>query len=385
MFFVLFLLACGSMIFIFEMPWRQLFFFAIVSYTAQHFSYQIYSIFGLLTGLTSSLGNSYSSDIFTSTDAVIIFLQMLSTFVIYSMSYTTIYIVFISKILKSDFKFKYSQILFISAIILLIDIIINAVVVYNAKDLSLLIQIIFCISSVANCFVVFFLLYYVLDVRKLTNDLDVNAILLRDAEEKYRQMKDNVDLINVKCHDLKHQIRTLGTKSNLSNDTINDMENAIQIYDSNMHTGNNALDLILVEKKLSCQKFNINLKCYADGSKLNFMSDSDLYSLFGNAIDNAVEAVAKIDNPEKRTVNVIVKNTNHFISVMVENYYKGSLKYNSDGLPITTKENNGYHGFGVKSIKIIVDKYQGTCNIRTNNGIFSLAITFPEKEQSMAD
>jgi sensor histidine kinase regulating citrate/malate metabolism len=115
------------------------------------------------------------------------------------------------------------------------------------------------------------------------------------------------------------------------------------------------------------------------------MSDSDLYSLFGNAIDNAVEAVAKIDNPEKRTVNVIVKNTNHFISVMVENYYKGSLKYNSDGLPITTKENNGYHGFGVKSIKIIVDKYQGTCNIRTNNGIFSLAITFPEKEQSMAD
>lgn len=381
MFFFLFIIASTILPFIFDITWRQVFFFAIVAYTAQHFSYQIYSIASLAFGLQNSLSDSYGSDIFTSTEIVLTILRSLTNIVVYSLSYVTIYVIFISKIIKSDFRFNNYEILLISAFILVIDIIINAIVVYNSKDLGMTLQYMICVYSIANCLMVFFLLYYVLDARKLQSDLDINLLLLREAEERYKQMKENVDLINIKCHDLKHQIRALATKNNLSKETIRDMENTIQIYDSTMHTGNDVLDLILVEKKLSCQRLNINLKCYADCSKLNYISESDLYNLFGNAIDNAMEAVKKIDNIEKKNINVIVKNVNSFISIMVENYYDGTIKFNKENLPITTKKDINYHGYGIKSIRYIVDKYEGVLNIKTNNNIFTVSILFPQNNE----
>ena len=136
------------------------------------------------------------------------------------------------------------------------------------------------------------------------------------------------------------------------------------------------MDLILTEKSLLCQKQNIKLTCLADCTKLGFISNEDLYSLFGNAIDNAIEAVMKINDIDKRNINLIVRNVHSFISITIENYYVGNILLNSDGLPMTTKSNKDYHGFGTKSIKMIVNKYQGDLKITTKKNIFTLSILF---------
>ena len=194
----------------------------------------------------------------------------------------------------------------------------------------------------------------------------VTSQLLDKAEEQYKQNKENVDLINIKCHDLKHQIRGLGNKANISQDTVKELENMISIYDSTIKTNNDALDLILTEKSLFCQKNKIDLKCYADCSKLGFINESDLYSLFGNMIDNAIEAVTKIENKDKRTISLIVRNALSCTSIFISNYFEGKIRLDRNGMPITSKQNKNYHGYGLKSIKMIVDKYNG-CLLYTSD------------------
>ena len=143
-----------------------------------------------------------------------------------------------------------------------------------------------------------------------------------------------------------------------------------------MQTNNEVIDIILAEKSLLCQKDNIKLTCLADCSKLNFILDADLYCLFGNILDNAIEAVYKLKNNEKRQINIVIKNVYSLISITVENYYEGDIVLDKNGLPITTKDNKDFHGFGMKSIKMIVDKYHGDMNITKRNDIFSLNILF---------
>ena len=159
--------------------------------------------------------------------------------------------------------------------------------------------------------------------------------------------KENIELINIKCHDIKNQIAMLG--SHVPEDEIRDLEKAINIYDTALRTGNEALDVLLMEKFMLCENKNIRLDCMIWGEGLSFMKQSDIYSLFGNAIDNAIEAVDKLSDVEKRCISVKGRADKGMFVIHIENFYEGDISFDS-GLPQTTKKDKRYHGFGMKSI-----------------------------------
>ncbi len=70
---------------------------------------------------------------------------------------------------------------------------------------------------------------------------------------------------------------------------LKELEQSIRIYDSIVKTGNEILDTLLSEKSLICEARDITIHCVIDGKKLFFMDSIDIYALFGNAIDNAIE------------------------------------------------------------------------------------------------
>lgn len=80
---------------------------------------------------------------------------------------------------------------------------------------------------------------------------------------------------------------------------MDEIEKSVSLYDANVKTGNTVLDTILTEKSLLCYKKGIILSCVADGENIAFMEDADVYSLFGNALDNAIEAVLKLEEQRK--------------------------------------------------------------------------------------
>ena len=131
----------------------------------------------------------------------------------------------------------------------------------------------------------------------------------------------------------------------------------------------------MTEKKLQCEQENIELTYMIDGEKLNFLKETDIYSLFGNALDNAINSVRSLKCKEKRIISLIVKETMGLVSIHIENYYQGDLDF-KEGLPMTTKKDKNYHGFGMKSIRFLTEKYDGELSITADDDVFSLNIIF---------
>ena len=104
------------------------------------------------------------------------------------------------------------------------------------------------------------------------------------------------------------------------------------------------------------------------------MDKTDIYALFGNLVDNAIEAVTKLSDAEKRIIDLTVRGVDNMVAISVSNYFDGNLVTDSDGLPTTTKSNTEYHGFGLKSIKYIVQKYDGDLTITTKDNLFTADI-----------
>lgn len=380
MFFILFCFCFVSMVFIYDESLQKIFFIAIASYTAQHLSYQFYNLLITVIDidyLTSS--SQYSSNPVTYSSLQVSLILFSVMLVVYVTVYEIINEFFIEKICSKSAKVSNISIIVISSFILAIDIIFNSVVVYSSLR-DKIISIIICLYNIVCCLMVLLLQFYVMSLKQSQTDLLITSQLLYNSEEQYKQNKENIELINIKCHDLKHQIERFSQKGSFSQEESKELESMIDIYDTNVKTGNDVLDLIIKEKSLLCQKKNIKLKCYADCSKLNFITETDLYNLFGNALDNSIEAVSKINDYDKRRINLIVKNMMSFVSINIENYFEGQIELDKHGIPKTTKNNVQYHGFGMKSIKMIINKYHGDLKIVTDDDIFSLCILFPLDE-----
>lgn len=209
----------------------------------------------------------------------------------------------------------------------------------------------------------------------------INNILHRQYEQ-YQQSRDSIDLINRKYHDLKHQITIIRNESNPEKKAayLDELECGIQAYEAQNKTGNSVLDTVLTAKSMYCAKHNITLTCVADGTLLSFMDAMDICTIFGNALDNAIESVSKLADTEKRLIRVALYMQHDFVMIRFENYFESELKL-ENGLFATTKPNKNYHGYGIKSIRYTVEKYDGSVTIHTEGGWFVLRLLFPLKSE----
>ena len=230
------------------------------------------------------------------------------------------------------------------------------------------------------CIFVLFSEYEILYMRKMRAEKIATEHLLAKSKQQYELSRANIEAINVKCHDLRHQIRSISTAGvNGAQAALDDLANDVDVYDRFAETGCDALDVVLTEKNFICSEEGIELSCIADGSGLSRMTPADVYSLFGNALENAIEAARVIDDPNKRTVSLKVRHRGAMTSIRVDNYVKdpGSVRF-VDGLPRTSKGDQLSHGFGMRSMQLVAERYGGSIAARMENGIFKLSILIPE-------
>lgn len=198
--------------------------------------------------------------------------------------------------------------------------------------------------------------------------------------QNYKLSKESIDIVNQKYHDLKHQINLLktGADTEKAGEYLEQMEREIKIYETQNKTGNKVLDTILTSKSMHCQRHGIELKFMGEGQLLNFMEDMDISALFGNMLDNAIESVVKIKDRQKRLISIHVIQERQFIRIRTENYCEEDVQF-QDGLPVTTKKDKRFHGYGTKSIKKIVEKYGGSVMAGKTDNWFELKILIPMK------
>ena len=220
--------------------------------------------------------------------------------------------------------------------------------------------------------------YEMLYHRRMLREIEATEHVLEERSRQYELSRENIDAINVKCHDIRHQIRVLasGAGTVVAPEVLDGITREVNVYDSMVKTGNDALDTILTEKSLVCDAESIGLSCIADGEALGFMAPTDIYAFFGNVLDNAIEAERAVENHNDRSISLVVCETAGMASIHVENYFTGEASF-VDGLPVTTKDDKAYHGFGTKSMRLIVERYDGTLSMGTENEVFFVNALIP--------
>lgn len=226
--------------------------------------------------------------------------------------------------------------------------------------------------AITCCTLSLFIMFYLIKYIEIKADNKTIHQLYIEQQKQYELRKENIDLLNIKFHDLKHQINHL--ENRIPAEEINKMKENLDIYNGMYKTGIAGLDTILNEKSLSCIAKNISLTYIGSAKAIDFMKPFEIFSLFGNALDNAIEAVDKIENPLKRCISIVLETKGDFIYINILNYTNEKTIFH-DGLPQTTKQQeSGYHGFGIKSIKSIAESYEGGIQITSKDDIFLLSI-----------
>lgn len=211
---------------------------------------------------------------------------------------------------------------------------------------------------------------------KYENDNKILKELIKEQAHQQKLNKETYDIINMKIHDIKNQINVIKEmKTDEQNKYLDELKELVDIYGSFAKTGNEVLDVILNQKSLLCKSKKIKFTFICDGEALKIFNPESLTSLFGNLIDNAIEATSR-ENEDNRLIKLTAMNRKNFLCIHIENYCSNQLTF-KDGLPLTTKENATNHGFGTRSIKYIVKRYNGELKMNFNNNIFSVNILIP--------
>lgn len=146
-------------------------------------------------------------------------------------------------------------------------------------------------------------------------------------------------------------------------------------------TGSSLLDGLLSEKVRRANRGGVDLTVNVDFRQGGFLNDMDLCIIFGNALDNAIEASLKVEDREKRGVLVKCGPAAGNLVITVTNYYEGDLK-RSGGVLLSSKSGPG-HGIGLASIRRTAERYGGVMTAEADgfrNFVLSVLIPIPDED-----
>lgn len=173
-------------------------------------------------------------------------------------------------------------------------------------------------------------------------------------------------------HDIKNQLTIIsdyikGAQYDKAVNYINDIiDSRIPIIQEFINSDNEVFDAIVNSKIAVCNSKNIYIEIKAMQGALNNIEPADIAVLFGNLLDNAIEAA---QTTAGKRITVDIKQNGRYLSILVSNSIDSSiLKKNS--VLATTKHDKSVHGFGIKSIKNVVKKYDGMVQFFEENDEF---------------
>ena len=341
-----------------KITWFNGLFFAATSYLLHHsisatISLTLDAIFG--EGVT--LYNNY--------------LYLIVYILVHLTLFTIFALVFKKNHLYSIFK-NPPKTLMITSFVVLVDIILSSLtVVIGNADLKFH-SMISKIYSIISSLLVLFIIFILLKQEKTEKEGEIIQTLYSQNIKHYEISKSTM----ATYHDLKHRLNALlNGKLNLQEKDIKDISDSVFMFENQFKTENEALNVLLTENGNICYRNHIEFNTMVDASRLSFLDIYDLYSLVGNALSNAIEATCKVEDGKAKYITFIVKGTEKYTSIHIENPFVGQVIMEHN-LPVTNKQDKSSHGFGVKSMKNIVSKYDGKVTLTVKDNIFNVDILF---------
>ena len=280
---------------------------------------------------------------------------------------------YVGKILSrrmNSLPVSYWIFLFMCPVLSLLCLVIFDIYLTQAQDINQLMVFIpsFCILYIN------FMLFRFFETYSSNIKLKVVEKLAEQSEENYKVLKNNEDELRILRHDMKNHIMVLHEYIK-NNDTeaaekhLDGIEKTMKKISSVVYTTNPAIDAVL----------NIGgRKAYAEGVRYDvqvnlneevYIDSADICKLLNNAIDNAIEAATQCDDGY---IYAELSVSGEEMKIHIENSAKNK---NRQSLFATSKADKKNHGFGMRSMKNVVKKYNGYMNYEIKENVFCLEAT----------
>lgn len=229
------------------------------------------------------------------------------------------------------------------------------------------------VFSIIIIFLIKYILTRLVDKRLSNYQNDLISKQYKEVENIYKQMRGWK-------HDYHNHIQVM--KAYLELERYEDMDTYLDELardltdiDTIVKTGNIMVDSILNSKLSLAISRDIDINAKAKVPKNLQVLDIDLCVIIGNLMDNAMEATLKLKDPKDRFIRVYIREMKGQLYISITNSVGGEIKKINIEY-ITTKLGQD-HGFGLKRIDKIVNKYNGFVNRQNEEGVFATEIILP--------
>ncbi len=203
----------------------------------------------------------------------------------------------------------------------------------------------------------------------------VTSVMTRVAKQQEELRIKDEERVRSVYHDMKNHLLVLESKPNTdeTRQMAQELRTQIADYEDYVRTGNEFLDIIMKDKAEKAREKHIDFSVAIDFKDIDFIEPLDISTLFGNGIDNAIEACEKL-REEDRVILVKAGRVQNFVSILIENNCVEEALTKGRR---TTKADTLLHGFGLSNMQKAAEKYGGTCTTRREAGTFTVKILLP--------
>lgn len=226
--------------------------------------------------------------------------------------------------------------------------------------------------------------YYLYEKLLISADAEADRSVLQNQMtyygNQYELMKQNIDDVRRIRHDLKHQLIYIKAKLQSSPETVmiqleNEITELIGKVDHNSfiaYTNNFSFDVMLNYKRNVAKEKQIFMEIISEVNAKQLKDENKILTILGNLLDNAIESYNDEKSEQKQVIVKIYEETHNFY-IKISNPYAHQLKKSGTTF-LTTKECDELHGFGLKSVKKLVEELNGHLRMNQIDYIFTVEI-----------
>lgn len=367
-FILMFFLTMGIFLCSFRISVMDALFFCTGGYAIQHAVYNAVGILLFFTGMPD-----------TSKPGGVIFTWLIINITPYVLASFLSYFIFMRKLRKNNlFGRKNLGVIVLSLVILFTTIFMSSLKNFDYRGLEIntfTSRVVCGVFSILCCSVALIMQIIILNMDKAISDREKQKYIAKQTRKQYSISSEIFEAVNIKFHDIKHQISLLEIMDESKRKkAISEIMKSVENFSALVKTDNPVLNVVLTEKSLLCKQNHIKLNCVV-GCDFSFFDELDLYTMFSNALDNAIQSAMKQEG-EKRCIELYIRKEKEMSFINIYNYYSGEIRF-LGGLPLTGGDKL-YHGYGTRSIAEIVKRYNGEFLMMTEGDKFRLSITFPQ-------
>ena len=251
---------------------------------------------------------------------------------------------------------------------------------YLSAERNVLLRFLIGLSTLTAYFLLLMVFGRTRKIHKLDYEREMQTLVLESARQSLARQRQNQEQARIYRHDMRHHLALINgyaAEGNLEKikEYLSQTEIEIDAITPKRYCANETVNLVLSSFEAKSAEMNVTLCIEANLPETLSISDTELCSLFSNALENAIFAVSKLMEKKARRVYLRTLINNNKLLISTKNAYAGTIQMEGE-FPKSSNRQPG-HGFGIKSMAAIVTQHGGLYSLETSGNIFTLQLMLP--------